>query len=138
MSYTDFVNGDSYKEMEELSKSLFGKDCNNDDEDISNTEINNTFVKLDDINKSISISPDNHDDLIAHNGRLFIAVELVGKALFTNKFIITRDQLAKYICEATQKTNYNCNDKCKAMCDGGNCLCAYCLTIAEHILQNKK
>ena len=45
--------------------------------------------------------------------------------------------LRKLICEATQKTNYKCNDVCKALCDGkGNC--AYCHIIAEHILQNKE
>ena len=42
-----------------------------------------------------------------------------------------RKQLAKLICEATQKTNYECIN----ICEDKGC-CAYCLTIAEHILQN--
>lgn len=46
-----------------------------------------------------------------------------------------REQLARMICEATQKTNYKCNDACKALCDCKGC-CAYCLTIADHILQS--
>ena len=47
-----------------------------------------------------------------------------------------RKQLGKLICEATQKTNYRCNDTCKALCDCEGS-CAYCLTIAEHLLYNK-
>lgn len=46
-----------------------------------------------------------------------------------------RKQLAKLICEATQKTNSGCSDDLKASCGcKGNC--AYCLTITEHLLQN--
>ena len=53
----------------------------------------------------------------------------------SNQVTINKGQLPKLICEATQKTAYRCNDTCKALCDfKGNC--AYCLTIAEHILQN--
>lgn len=51
-------------------------------------------------------------------------------------FMDDRKQLAKLICEATQKTSYKCNDACKALCDCEGC-CAYCMTIAEHLLQNK-
>ena len=136
MEYNDFVNEDCHDEMNELSKSLFGKECFEDDaEDNTQTEISSSFVSVESAKNSIRISKDNSDDLIGCNGRLFIAVELVGKALFTNTFIITREQLAKAVCEATQKTNYNCNDKCKTLCDS-NGSCPYCLTIAENILKN--
>lgn len=47
-----------------------------------------------------------------------------------------RKKLAKLICEATQKTAYKCNDTCIGLCDREGC-CAYCLTIAEHLLQNE-
>ena len=86
------------------------------------------------LQKNICISKDNPEDLIGHKGRLFIAVDLIDKA-FTETTAIDREWLANRICEATQKTNYKCNDACKALCDGKGC-CAYCLTIADHILQS--
>jgi hypothetical protein len=49
--------------------------------------------------------------------------------------IDNRQRLAGLVCEATQKTSYRCNDTCKALCDCKGS-CAYCLTIAEHILEN--
>lgn len=42
-----------------------------------------------------------------------------------------REELAKLICEATQKTNYSCTMKCKR--DGS---CAYCQVIVEHLIEN--
>lgn len=36
------------------------------------------------------------------------------------------------ICRGTQKTNYKCDEVCKAMC-GSDGHCAYCATIAEAI-----
>lgn len=86
------------------------------------------------LQKNMNISKDNPEDLIGYNGRLFIAVDLIGKA-FDEATAIDREWLANRICEATQKTNYKCNDACKALCDCKGC-CAYCLTIADHILQN--
>lgn len=53
-----------------------------------------------------------------------------GKIIMDN-----RKQLAKLICEATQKTNSSCSDDLKAKCAYEGC-CAYCLTIAEHLLEN--
>ena len=44
-------------------------------------------------------------------------------------------QLTELICEATQKTNYKCSDTMKSRCKFKGC-CAYCLTIAEYLLNN--
>ena len=41
-------------------------------------------------------------------------------------------KLQELICEATQKTNYNCNGFCD---DKGSC--AYCAVIAEYLYNNK-
>lgn len=42
-------------------------------------------------------------------------------------------KLKELICEATQKTNYNCITMCD---DKGSC--AYCTVIAEHIHKNQE
>ena len=42
-----------------------------------------------------------------------------------------RERLAKLVCDATQKTNYNCSYY--SICEG---FCAYCLVIAEELLKN--
>lgn len=43
-----------------------------------------------------------------------------------------RNRLLKAICKGTQKTNYKCNDVCRAMCGSDGC-CAYCSIIADAI-----
>lgn len=43
-----------------------------------------------------------------------------------------RERLLAAICKGTQKTNYKCNDACKAMC-GNDGTCAYCSVIADAI-----
>lgn len=43
-----------------------------------------------------------------------------------------RKDLLKAICFGTQKTNYKCDEACKAKC-GLNGYCAYCSTIADAI-----
>jgi hypothetical protein len=43
-----------------------------------------------------------------------------------------RERLLAAICKGTQKTNYKCNDACKAMC-GNDGTCAYCSVIAYAI-----
>ena len=45
-------------------------------------------------------------------------------------------ELAKLICEATQKTNYDCDEVLKAMCKHKGC-CAHCLTMAEYLAKNE-
>lgn len=57
-------------------------------------------------------------------------------AVVIGQTVENKKRLAKLICEATQKTSYKCNDACKALCDCNGC-CAYCLTIAEHLMENK-
>ena len=43
-----------------------------------------------------------------------------------------RSELLKAICRGTQKTNYKCDEVCRAMCnDDGTC--AYCSTIADAV-----
>lgn len=44
----------------------------------------------------------------------------------------SRQRLLRAICKGTQKTNYKCNEVCKAMC-GNDGVCAYCATIADAI-----
>ncbi len=43
-----------------------------------------------------------------------------------------REKLLRAICVGTQKTNYKCDDVCKAMC-GSNGTCAYCSIIADAV-----
>jgi hypothetical protein len=43
-----------------------------------------------------------------------------------------RKDLLKAICRGTQKTNYKCDDTCKALC-GNDGTCAYCSIIADSI-----
>jgi hypothetical protein len=43
-----------------------------------------------------------------------------------------RSSLLTAICRGTQKTNYKCDDVCKAMC-GNDGTCAYCSIIADAI-----
>jgi hypothetical protein len=45
---------------------------------------------------------------------------------------VSRERLLKAICKGTQKTNYKCDDVCKAMC-GNDGTCAYCSTIADAV-----
>lgn len=47
----------------------------------------------------------------------------------------SRDDLARLICEATQNTSYKCDTTCMTLCNcnGG---CAFCETIASHLLKN--
>jgi hypothetical protein len=44
----------------------------------------------------------------------------------------TRNDLLAAICRGTQKTNYKCDDTCKALC-GNDGTCAYCSIIADSI-----
>jgi hypothetical protein len=43
-----------------------------------------------------------------------------------------RAALLMAICNATQRTSYNCDDVCRAMC-GQDGTCAYCATIADGV-----
>lgn len=43
-----------------------------------------------------------------------------------------RAKLLYALCEGTQKTNYRCNDVCKALC-GVDGSCPYCATLADSI-----
>lgn len=43
-----------------------------------------------------------------------------------------RKELLAALCRGTQKTNYMCDDVCRAMC-GNDGTCAYCLTLADAI-----
>lgn len=43
-----------------------------------------------------------------------------------------RARLLAAVCRGTQKTNYKCDDVCKAMC-GNDGTCAYCSIIADAI-----
>ena len=44
----------------------------------------------------------------------------------------SRDRLLSAICKGTQKTNYKCDEVCRAMC-GSDGHCAYCATIADAV-----
>ena len=44
----------------------------------------------------------------------------------------SRNDLLAAICRGTQKTNYKCDEVCKAMC-GSDGHCAYCSIIADSI-----
>lgn len=43
-----------------------------------------------------------------------------------------REEILAAICKGTQKTNYKCDNVCKAMC-GNDGTCAYCSIIADAI-----
>ena len=43
-----------------------------------------------------------------------------------------RNDLLAAICRGTQKTNYKCDEVCKAMC-GNDGTCAYCSIIADSV-----
>jgi hypothetical protein len=43
-----------------------------------------------------------------------------------------RKRLLAAICHGTQKTNYKCNEACKAMCSNDG-TCAYCSIIADAV-----
>lgn len=43
-----------------------------------------------------------------------------------------REKLLAAICKGTQKTNYKCDETCKAMC-GNDGTCAYCSIIADAV-----
>lgn len=62
------------------------------------------------------------DDFCKHGKR---------KGDYYEREIDMRDSFAKKVCNATQKTNYACNLKCKGE---GNC--AYCLVMAEDMIAN--
>lgn len=44
---------------------------------------------------------------------------------------ILKNKIAKSVCMATQKTNYNCVDICE---NSGSC--AYCIVMAEQLIEN--
>lgn len=56
----------------------------------------NDFVSLQNIKNNICISKYNSEDLIGHNGRLFIAVDLIGKAFSEATSVDLVDKIATF------------------------------------------
>ena len=75
-------------------------------------------ISIADLNDNCYLSPDEDDKMTI-------------EAIKRSQNEARRDLLAA-ICRGTQKTNYKCDDKCKAMC-GSDGTCAYCSIIADSI-----
>lgn len=58
--------------------------------------MNNDLVLVETLKKNIRISKDNPEDLIGHNGRIFIAVELIDKAFNKTPAVDLIDKIASF------------------------------------------
>ena len=85
-----------------------------------------TEISIADLNDGCYLSPEVDDTMTI-------------EAIKRSQDAARKDLLAA-ICRGTQKTNYKCNDTCKALC-GNDGTCAYCSTIAdavEEMLNNER
>ena len=67
------------------------------------------LINCEDFRKHLSISKNNETDLIGHNGRLFIAVELIGKAFIETPYVDVVDKIASFF---EKEENWNALKNC--------------------------
>lgn len=85
-----------------------------------------TEISIADLNDGCYLSPEEDDKM---------TIEAIRRSQDA-----ARNDLLAAICRGTQKTNYKCDEVCKAMCSSDG-HCAYCYTIAdavEDMLNNER
>ena len=100
------------------------------------TYCSRTDCRQDTCTRHQRFAPKNEDISIADfNDNCYLSPETDDKMMLEairRSHDAARNDLLAAICRGTQKTNYKCDEVCKALCDS-NGSCAYCSIIADSI-----